>query len=115
MCKFLSLILAIVTDLLVQYPILEHFIGYWPIHQYLRTHFKNQRQHYERKEVAFLVKKEKCRERQRAEGLDSSSKVDSFAESFIGQKAGKECSRDDDEEDEDNEEEGNDEGEGGKY
>ena len=48
--------------------------------------------------------------------------MDSFAESFIGRKAGKECSwdddeedEDDDEEDEDDEEEGNDEGEGSKY
>ena len=51
----------------------------------------------------------------RAEGLDSSSEVDSFAESFIGRKAGKERSRDDDDEEEDDEEEGNDEGEGGEY
>jgi hypothetical protein len=60
-------------------------VNAWPVHEYLKTRFRNQR-HYKKirtKELAL------AKAQRRAKGKDSSSKLDSMDDNYRGRSAGK--------------------------
>ena len=94
-------------------PFLSRFVGAWPVHQYLKVRFRNQRHYQKGKELAAAKEKTKRRAQHRAEGMASSSELDSMDDNYPGHNAGKSRAGKGDAEEGSGEEESGDEEEGG--